>query len=642
MKELFLNIDLLNYRPSIFFNQKDTVNSFPGAILTIIAAIATFILSIFFLRECTDREKYTLSSSDTFNGNNNHTLNYFDFAWSVRSGLGDEFPDFLRLVNFEFSQITFRRYYNKLKGRSDLDAFLLPEDMRKCNVADLDPTGSTNSSLPVNQGYWCLPEGLIHNYYRYGSSSDRLYFIFFPCQNKTLPDGSIQEPACFPSDVIQKTLQQNELYLFLHLRNIQINHDALKGHENIFKPYLMKFTFKFSLDIYLRYLLHIQPVRYDLDIGYIFEDVTPYSSYNYLKYEMQVDTVKKVIEGKFNKHLNKFAMFDLVLADELRHYKRNYVKLQTVAANVGGIAEFFIMICQVLLYYYSKQLYIAELGNSIYSLNKETKLDYFQKINLIDGKNVIKNNNDKSNLCNQNNYPNNSVSIFNNFKFKRNLNESSKINLASINNHSEKEDNYINKKSNELNELNNAKILVQSSINNVNYNNSNEIHDNQVNDINSGPKSINSLLSSFPARKLAVNNTNFLYYTKIQETNEFYFKLKELKDERIGMFDKSGQIPFKFEAGFLDKFGLESRQFKALKNELNKILSIERIINNITELVHFKNYFEEMNDLVYLGNGIAFNKINESFDSNFQSGSSLDKIENIINNNSASVYINKK
>lgn len=55
----------------------------------------------------------------------------------------------------------------------------------------------------------------------------------------------------------------------------------------------------------------------------------------------------------------------------------------------------------------------------------------------------------------------------------------------------------------------------------------------------------------------------------------------------------------------LSKFGFESKYFIEMKNKLSNTLSIDRLINNITELIHFRNYIEQENQLLYCGNGVS-------------------------------------
>jgi predicted AAA+ superfamily ATPase len=75
-------------------------------------------------------------------------------------------------------------------------------------------------------------------------------------------------------------------------------------------------------------------------------------------------------------------------------------------------------------------------------------------------------------------------------------------------------------------------------------------------------------------------------------------KLKEMQIERARKNENS-----KF-ATFCDRFGFESQQFKSIKSKLKRILSVEKIINNLVQLINFKAYMEESNDLYYIGEGL--------------------------------------
>jgi hypothetical protein len=337
----------------------------------------------------------------------------------------------------------------------------------------------------------------------------------------------------------------------MQMRNTDVDHVVKEGKDKLFKPYLTQFIFKFSLDIYLRYLLQLQPVKYDIDLGYIFEDVSTYESYRYLAYTMQVDSVKK-IDGVFNKNKHKFGMIDITLAEEQRVFSREYVKLQTVAANIGGVAKFFLTASQILMFYYSKQLFISDFANSIFNSKRESNIKHLQSENKGAFKSSI------SGI--QNNNIN--MDIINDINKSKNF-------LVDENNHIQIPDINAQDKDRKFNEGANLKNL------------------------------------GLFRKKLAVEDSNLIYYCKTNSSNDLIDKLKELKEERL---NDSGKL---YEVSIFDKFGLESRRFKILKKSVAKVLSIDNLINNITQLVHLKNYVENTNELLYFGNGIDWFQTNQ-------------------------------
>jgi hypothetical protein len=274
----------------------------------------------------------------------------------------------------------------------------------------------------------------------------------------------------------------------------------------------------------------LQPVKYDIHLGYIFEDISTYESYRYLNFDMQVDSVKKV-DGVFNKHKNKFAMIDIILSEEQRVFSREYVKLQTVAANIGGVAKFFLTASQILMFYYSKQLFISEFANSIVDSKKETT-SFQPKIIL--SKNKINN-------------------------FINKDNSSMKLQDCSYNNE-EKDSKY-----------------------NINLEN------NLKNNLNLG----------LFKKKVAINDSKQVYYCTSSSFKDLESKINQLKEERKNE-------PNFYEIRVLDLFGFESKKFKSIKKITAKVLSIDYLINNISQLVHLKNFVENTNDLIYFGNGIDY------------------------------------
>lgn len=555
MKNLFLNLDALDYKPSLFFKEKDRVSSYPGAILTVICSIAITVLGVYFLKFCTDRIKYDLNSSDIYVGNNNFTFNDFNYAFSLRNGYDEEFKDFERIFSIKWYQETYLRLVEQRTGRYEFSTI---KDLRKCNAAEVDSTNSSDPNLSKNKGYYCMPEKLIYNFYRYGVLGDQIGLIFDKCQNSTNEDGSLKEPICYPEEIINAKIKEREMFLFVRLLNREIDHQGMTK-ETIFKPFTETLIFKFSLDIYLRYLLYLEPIEYNLDQGYIFEDISTFNSYRYHDYDMQVDVVNHdPLAGE-----TKFGMMNILLGDEQRIYKRDYVKLQSVAANLGGIIKFFFFGCQILLYFYSKNLFFIEYGKEI--LN--TKNSY---LSLND---IIKNFKPVGEVISNNNINNNKILNTSNNIINNKRDNLIKDNLV--------KDNYQNNSKSNI--INYERVKVNEKLPYNNYVESNFPKEHSL---------IN--YSVLHSRKVILERSNLLFYDKKPK-----FDLqREFKAEK----DKNNNNSILTD--FLNKIGYENKEFKIMKKRLIETISIERIINSIIELIHFRNYMEVENQLCYFGNGI--------------------------------------
>ena len=202
--------------------------------------------------------------------------------------------------------------------------------------------------------------------HRYGGG-DWITIAINPCVNETSrPDlkmSDMKTPAqkdnCYPIEKIEQKLNEMETFFFVKFFDHQINHTS---SDNLFPVFDNFLYLKVSTDIFLRYLLKYQVIDYNLDTGFIFEDVTKKRSYLYSGYDSQVALVNKKPTG-----FPKYAQVDIVLDPNKKSFNRSYVKLQTVTANIGGVAKFFLMIGEIVAFIYLRNIYFLDLCNSFFN-----------------------------------------------------------------------------------------------------------------------------------------------------------------------------------------------------------------------------------------------------------------------------------
>ena len=139
----------------------------------------------------------------------------------------------------------------------------------------------------------------------------------------------------------------------------QVNHTST---TNIFPKFENFIFLKLSTDIYIRYMLKFQIIDYELDMGFIFEEKTKFRGYSYVGYDNQINLVDKRPGGN-----GKLGMFDIILDPTKKVFSRSYVKLQTVAANIGGVAKFFLLLGEFVSTFYLQSLFNLELCNSFFN-----------------------------------------------------------------------------------------------------------------------------------------------------------------------------------------------------------------------------------------------------------------------------------
>lgn len=366
MKDTILSLDFLSVKPQICFKNKLSFYSITGLVFSLLIGLTVFIFGIFFLRESTDRVTYFLTSSEKFIGNELADLSSsgFSIVFDIRNGLFEKFPEFERYFSLQvIGSPFFGGYVNITKCSIDDRGFQPPD-------SQFDLNGNEN---------WCLPKDFKIEVARYGGGQ-MLKFIVNPCVNETSrPDlvfsdmkTTAQKDNCYPIEKIEEKIKEKDTYIFLKFIDHQINHTST---DNIF-PFFENFMFfKISSDIFLRYQLKYQVIHYNLDMSFIFEQVTQINSYLYNGYDTQVDLVNKEKIG-----FPKYSQVDIILDPNKKTFNRSYVKLQTLAANIGDAAKFFLLFGEMISYIYLRKIYLINLCNSL--INYSTKSEAQSKLNI--------------------------------------------------------------------------------------------------------------------------------------------------------------------------------------------------------------------------------------------------------------------
>ena len=485
MKENLLLLDFISFQPGILFQNKNRMSNYIGVVYSILIAVATVVLGIFFLKESTDRKKKFLSSSDIFTGNNGFVLDGFKFAFSIRNGEGQVFDELERYITmYDYHNTTSKESYEYSNPEYD---------------CDINDRGFNYSKTIIQK---CGREDYHPILHRYGGGN-YVGIHFHLCENVT-QSGNITDPPCYPREFIEAKLNEKEFYIFAYFFDYNVDHDST---DNIFVRFQSSMFLKLSTEIYTRYQLKFQPINYYIDTGYIFEDETLHTGFKFNGMDFQVDQVIKSLPSP------KIGHLDLVLDTEIKTFRRSYIKLQAVAANIGGIGKFLLISGQLLMHLISKSMFLQSFFNKV-SFAEDKEVDLLRTSNNFKhlDTNVMKNSIQRSDKQ---------------FNFHKLLYHTSKNNLNAV--------------------------CLNENNKHVNF--------NLIN------RNIIDLLTS----------------------NKFKFTLR-------------------------DYFGCLSKKSKLVERKVNDLLSYEKLISTIIELVDFKNYYTEKDNLLYFGDGINIKEILVSVD----------------------------
>lgn len=345
MREAFLSTDFLSIIPQIYFKGKNRYSSMTGTIVSFAIAVAIITFGVYFLKEGTDRIIYSLNSSEVYVADEGGDLSEagFDVVFDIRRGDVTQFDDFDRYFSLQA---------------------LIPGSYINLTRCTLEERGFNSTSSELKGNNWCFPKDIKVETHRYGGGG-RFQLLVNPCVNETSrPDliFSDQKPNkdnCYPIQQIEENINSRETFIFLEFYDHQINHSSI---DNVFPVFQNYISLKLSTEIFLRYLLEYQIIDYNIDFGFVFEDISSYRSYFYKSYSTQVDIVNKKNTG-----YPKYAHIDIVLDSYKKTYNRSYIKLQTVGANIGGAAKLFMLIGQTISFLYLNNLYFLELCNNLFT-----------------------------------------------------------------------------------------------------------------------------------------------------------------------------------------------------------------------------------------------------------------------------------
>lgn len=443
MKNLIYNLDILNNSPQIYFEGKLRASNALGVLISIVIGVAMLILGIFFLKQSTDRKLFFMTSSDIYTGSAPYILKNFSFVFDIRDGKGKPFEDFQKYFTINVISAEKRQMF------------------KYCSLKDrgLEYEPGEDERLTGDK-LFCFQDDFVFNTTRYGGGS-WISIVISSCYNETedqialgpssdMKPESLRRNGCYSTEKIKDRLNFKETYFFLKMIDHSVNHSSV---DNIFPSFKNQLFLRVSPDIQLRYLLKFQPIIYNLDMGYIFEEIKTYESFIFTNYDMQVSAVNP------NSLTHKISQIDINLDPYMKIYNRSYVKLQQASANIGGIGKFLLIAGQIVMYIYANNYYFLSLANNILFYYKGTsEQESNQSLPLIQ---YLQEKNNQNLILN----PLNSSSQVNKFNNVNNIvfpttNEFSKINKYGV---------FFTKPSKKTNDnLNNTQTLIKKGFASLN------------------------------------------------------------------------------------------------------------------------------------------------------------------------------
>jgi hypothetical protein len=165
---------------------------------------------------------------------------------------------------------------------------------------------------------------------------------------------------CLNDSYVENTLANTVLSIVYTSHSI--------NHYNVTKPNEVKFEttrFQMSSTLIKKHNLNLRQVIYETDYGILFEDRQKESFYTYFSQTVDV-SLKPEGLPTIGPNIGCVAMKN---ADSISFYNRNYIKIQAVMANIGGIIKAVMIICKIITNLLTRKMIYLDIANRIFYFN---------------------------------------------------------------------------------------------------------------------------------------------------------------------------------------------------------------------------------------------------------------------------------
>jgi hypothetical protein len=390
MSDKLKDFDFLSRKTHLFLNGSSRIKTILGGVLTIILFLVGTASAIYMFKKIMIREDPTVYQNKVFQNSLKFTINTTENVIALR---------LIDLSGLEFDETTFSVYaqmmYYKAKS-SSLDNYKFDKVVKPVKISKCGENYKLNSTEFKNlfasfdfYNYYCLDMGqllTIENSFGFSSDFSFLNFYITSCNHRS---------DCKKTQLSDKILDA----FYVGLMSTQYSADNQNFNEPL-QPYLFRYVDLSSSTVYKRTYLDLKNLNYVSDNGLFLTDKVYYN-------KTAFDKVKSTSDFRFAE-LNKAKIYyqlTLSLNPEGIHdtYFRNYLKIPTILASVGGFMNTLKICSTFFLYFFFKVSFIQTIFSNYFIYSKENckyedlktrKKIYITKENQINSVKII------NNLCN--------------------------------------------------------------------------------------------------------------------------------------------------------------------------------------------------------------------------------------------------
>lgn len=578
--EKLIKFDFMSPKVGFTIDRNETYKTYIGFSLTVVYILLIALAFFAFGRDIFEKRKPSVVYNKDTTKSSIYTFNSSNLVFTLYDGNSQE-----PIIDIERKLFFYWELFYNYPGGYDTYTYYFS----KCSNSTLD---YFNETLTIDRSnYYCLNEG--SSIVARGSRSDK-YFYSSRIQVDYCENEKFNKTDCLPIPEIKKQLPLR-ISMAFNIDDFYIN--------SLLRDPIVKKIFQTSINSSVenwgRIIFDMIMVDFTSDNGWIIESNSIFFS----------STIDKVSFSNMGIPGTKTLFSHQFLNSSWSNlYKRNYVKVQQIFANIGGI----IAIIEIILRIICNYLVDPDLQRIFYNQLNQSKTSNHEKINLTlektntnptKGDNFINNNNNlkDNNIKNDTNLDDISVAFSKNSDLSKTKMKNNLIYISDLKSKSSKRK---------------EKILYQNKTTNIMENNDLKMN-NELNKYHSEKRNVVLPLESF-------KQTHERMTLKINEDH----KIKRLLDFEFEDFSFLEKVFRSIICS--DNFKIKMSKYEKVKEIFSESFSIEYSANNYRklEIMRFLLFDEIQNKII---ENLDLPELNYYFDFDFEA--SKNKILNQNNNN---------
>jgi hypothetical protein len=358
MSEKIKDLDYLSNKTHLFLNGSCRNKTIFGGVLSIILFLIGTAATFYMFYKIIKREDPTVYQNRIFQNTVNFTINTTEnvIAIGIVDFTGVEIDD------NSFS-VSAQMMYYKAKSVS-IDNYSFDKDVKPLKISKCGENYKLNSTEFNNlyasfnfYNYYCLDPGqvlTIENSFGFSSDFSYLNLYITSCNHSS---------DCKKKEISDKNLNA----FYVALISTQYTADNQNFKEPL-QPYIFRYVELSSSTIYKRSYLDLKTLNYISDNGLFSTDKVQYN-------KAAFDKVKTTTDFRFVE-INKAKIYyqlSLSLNSEGMHdtYFRNYLKIPTILANVGGFLNILKLFSTFFTYYFSEVSFVQTIFSNYFIFSGE-------------------------------------------------------------------------------------------------------------------------------------------------------------------------------------------------------------------------------------------------------------------------------